>query len=481
MGKRQRANPSWWKPVVEWICSAEGGIVHKSIVISSDRELYVEEDIAEGAVLFHIPLDRLVSPDTAIGALPFITANSSNNIALYLASLKSQARLPYLETLPDRSTFDALPRRWSENQLDQLLSGSPLLDRVMKSRASVREDYESAKQTWGKLQKDDTRACPNFDDFCDMLAAVTSRAFGVGDQDDDIAMVPLLDLCNHCRGKNAEKNLSYKRMENGSIQVKSTKLIPKESLLAITYGAKGNAPLLLNYGFTIPQNLEPDGSSNDILEFGKGNGHDNNVVLELQTGFKSYSYGCFVKALEHYYDTKDKAIGMDYGGPDDDQEEDDMEAFLNECDEEKDEEGFFDGEDDDEQDGDKEEEDEEQVLQSELKALDSFRNGLQQARAAYKLQGSELTNAASLGEPSPRYYAAILIQSEHRTIQFFLRAIEKVEILLKAKYSKPSESTTNGTTSSGLDGLSKDDCELIERQTAELAETFMTIRHSDFL
>ena len=93
-----------------------------------------------------------------------------------------------------------------------------------------------------------------------MLAAVTSRAFAGmgGNRDEDIAMVPLLDLCNHRRG-NVTKNVSYFKTDDGSVRVVAAHDLNAHTVLAITYGARGNAQLLFNYGFCIPDNIEPDG------------------------------------------------------------------------------------------------------------------------------------------------------------------------------------------------------------------------------
>ena len=88
--------------------------------------------------------------------------------------------------------------------------------------------------------------------------------------------------------------MAYKRLQDGSVEVRSIVEIKQHELLRLTYGARGNSQLLLNYGFSIARNWEPDGSSNDVLEFSL-NGED---MVNLRAGPKSYSYGPLVKALE---------------------------------------------------------------------------------------------------------------------------------------------------------------------------------------
>ena len=71
-------------------------------------------------------------------------------------------------------------------------------------------------------------------------------------------------------------------------------------------------------------------------------------------------------------------------------------------------------------------------IEPELKALDAFRDRLVIAVQSYKLRGRELQEAATIAGSSPglddmkRCSAALLIQSELRTIYFFLQAIDCV-------------------------------------------------------
>ena len=86
-----------------------------------------------------------------------------------------------------------------------------------------------------------------------------SRAFADmgGTYDENIAMVPSLDLCNHCHG-NVAKNLSYTKTSDGSVRVVASD-VSADTVLAISYGARGNAQLLFHNGFCFSDNIEPDG------------------------------------------------------------------------------------------------------------------------------------------------------------------------------------------------------------------------------
>ena len=145
------------------------------------------------------------------------------------------------------------------------------------------------------------------------------------------------------------------------IQVQSIRDIAKGSSLWNTYGAIGNGPLLFNYGFCVVDNLEPDGSSNDVWEFWTTTrltrtsttllttkttttiSTANSTaatpatmikIADLQTGPKAYSYCGFIRALDYFYNTL-QPKDCDKGSEDPDDTEvshDDMEAFLNDCD-----------------------------------------------------------------------------------------------------------------------------------------------------
>jgi hypothetical protein len=285
MGKRQRSDvPSWWGEIVQDV-TAQGGFVHPSLEFSdANREMAVDQKLPEKTLVLRIPRRSLVSLSNATNLASWFreVKESVDRSKLYnpltdvlLAfSLASQKRT-YLKTLPPASAWDCLPRRWSIDQMTKYLQGSPLLSRVEKDKLGVRSDYDLICDFWKG------QGAPSFSNFDDMLAAVSSRAFV--DSKDEIVMIPILDLCNRSRGKGGQKNLTYKTLHDGSVEVKTTQPIEPYEGLRLTYGAQGNGQLLLNYGFTVPKNLEPDGSSNNFVEFSC----DGVNIINLKTGPKA--------------------------------------------------------------------------------------------------------------------------------------------------------------------------------------------------
>ena len=333
-------------------------------------------------------------------------SNSNRNAPSFL-SLRS-----YLHSLPDIvSAFQTLlPRQDSTTNWETNFKGSPLLDRIRTAKIGIAKDYTILSQLWNDKNTNHSNDTwlwrfPNVDTYSAMLAVVSSRAFEVsrtqtkkeknGGNNNDVkksrsgmsttptaatatALIPILDLVDHCRGtatnnnnnNKKKKNISYRFDNEGMVIVQATTVLQPGEGLRMTYGAVGNGQLLLNYGFSIPDNLEPDHSSNDILEIQLDPNHPNTfppppssnsnspsssakndiVVVNLRTGPKSYTYVSFVQILEYYIEQqrhlkkkdnntidsdpksiKKARIEKDNNSYDSD-DNDDMEAFLNECD-----------------------------------------------------------------------------------------------------------------------------------------------------
>jgi hypothetical protein len=469
MGKRNRDGcPKWWKEIEDEIHSKDGHI-HSSVKFcANSRQLMVGDVIDEGTVLLKIPSECLVSKQWATRLIPglqkleekltaqqLFSSPTDVLIALSLATTKDFSLLPYLHTLPDRTTFDSLPRRWNDTQIEKLLEGSPLVERIRAAKNGVAHDYEIVKQAWEDCEGDPTTSFPSLGGYSDMLAAVSSRAFMVRDSEEDVAMVPVLDLCDHYRGQGSKKNVSYKFQEDGSVEVKSTTKIEKDGVLRITYGSLGNGQLLFNYGFAIPRNLEPDGSSNDTLELRL----NDTKTIHLRTGPKSYTYGRLVQAMEHFM------VGSNDEDREESEEQDDMEAFLNGCYEEVD----IYGENDDEADGIDEGSDD--SIQEELDGLKLLRKKLGRRFDLYGVKGVELNKRLSMVNQSSDFYAALLVHSEQRTLYFFTRAIEKLEARLKN-----APKAHHGKFDLVVD---QEDLERIESQTDQLVDSYIKIRHGD--
>ena len=511
---------SCWEDAVAWIQS-NGGTVHPALTFSSDRSVQTQAQtkhggkensaIPSGTVLMRIPSSCLLTVDT-VSTIPFgkklvdmiqgISSDTLQNdksdliLALYLAHISSTNDIhsdhaTYLATLPPPSSYNNIPRRWDDTQLESLLGGTSLLTRVRKDQSNLKSDYEAISSAWNEKdgKNESIAKLSSFEQFDDMFAAVSSRGFaGLGSDDGQSdAMVPLLDLLDHRRGTDAKKDVRYSRCSakqgsgaNSCIEVIADHDLPPGSTLHDTYGAKGNAQLLNRYGFCIGNNLEPDGSSNDVVEMSLKAGQP---PVELRAGPKSYTYGKLVRMVGMFQDQD----GGDEGANEQEQDsgEDDMEAFLNQCDEEEAGDGndsnddfemmMYGGDDemnDHEEEGDQE--DEEKMLESECKALQEVSSALSEARQRYSLKDEKLQDALQKTDNSPEHFAAVLVQSEQRTIQLYQLAANKIHCRLESMMSG------NSTTESFNEKRDSAD-DLLLKQVDELVSAYATIRHGGLM
>ena len=515
MTKRQRCDdPPWWPLLVDDVVS-NGGFVHPDLkFLQANRTLAVTQKVLKGEVVLRIPTKKFMTKDRALSMChpwlqDIITAEGSSfpwtnstadiaiAIALAMASCGSSDSYLYLHSLPESSSFDALPRRWSEEDIRKLLCGTSLLRHVISAKTGAIEDYNNLLGRYRVYQidadkKENTQLFPTFQKFSDMLAAVTSRAFQIGTTDEEIAIVPILDLGNHTRGKTTsklgKKNVSYQyNVSEDAMIVRSMIDIDPGDSIRLTYGAKANAQLLLNYGFCIPQNVEPDGSSNDILEFQTQSEGETSSgkFISLRTGPKSYSYGGFVAALEEYFSTEKLTSIPGNGNENTDSSVErrqhneipnDFEDFLNECEDEEEGDGDFMGlyQGDNSWSGSAVEDDSntKKDHQTEIEALQRFKLDLIKLSKGYNSTSTSIKS----GIASSELYSMILSMSELRTIYFFVRVIDKVQHLL---HLHTEEKTKSEYTI--LDVITDPkEFDMIDIQTDDLAKTFMSIRHGIF-
>lgn len=277
-------------------------------------------------------------------------------VAWYLASQPVDFK-PYIASLCLTDIANTLPRNWPPDLVQKGLQGSPVLARVMAQKDSVSQDYHWVESILSP--GDNNKTVPSLEAFDKALAVVSSRAFAGKEQQQyatsrgtsNSCLIPLLDLCNHQRGaQQPKKNLRYAwEHSTGNMVVHVARTIAAGDALCITYGAQSNAQLLLNYGFCLENNVEPDGSSNNVYEFvvKSSNNHDgddsNAKTIILRMGPKSYTYGPLLQVLEALGPAASQEKQEQNDIANQAESQDDMEAFLKECEE---------GSEDDEEDSD---------------------------------------------------------------------------------------------------------------------------------
>lgn len=397
---------------------------------------------------------------------------------------------------------------------------------------------------------------PSFDQYSHAMAMITSRGFeGLGSDNVD-AMIPLLDMLNHIRGPTfvgkgnvggtgydreatSDENLvepsrpdvHYKREDDdnaggeaydrdhipskrqktakcsdvfkggggvgGGVLVYTSRCLSSGSTLRMTYGAKGNATLLGRYGFAILNNVEPDGSCNDLLEIEI---KENEYHVQLQRGPKSYSYGSFVRALELCRDSASENSSRE-GATYCTAVNDGFDDFLESCNDEGGEhEDAYLGEDDSvggEDFGDSFYEipsksngtqtcQSARTLKDDICAIDVLKETLQNVRTGLlnnslakiirrknKSCGLEEDDTKSLTVEDQ--YSQILILSEIHTIDFFLAAATELRLRLIERLSTLDE---DGEKVNDTDFVEGGKFSIIEHdQIGSIVGTFMSIRY----
>ena len=277
------------------------------------------------------------------------------------------------------------------------------------------------------------------------------------------AMMPLLDLCNHARGKTVSKNLSYS-YRDGCVVVKTVKDIAPGDVLRITYGALPNSQLLMNYGFCLDENIEPDGSSNDVLEFEPVAGGP--LIIQLQTGPKSYTYGKLVQAVECFIPEENRDSDASVSA---EERESDLHCFLDECDEQNDDSMLYsscladDG---------CPSEDGHDYLSMEKEALRKLENRLVELLQTYEHDEDTEDSVSTknvqeqVTGSSQDEFASVLVRSEVRTLNFFLHATRYIVSRLGSE--------TNDVQHNPLG-------KYLSKQIEEMTDVYLRIRHPGFL
>lgn len=471
-----------------------------------DRRLVVKNSVAKDTLLMQLPLKGTViqqRPDNALSvklmeeleqqrSATFAVESPKDRedlfkehtkdvlLAAYLASNPpDQAIRPYLDSLPtDVSSF---PVHWSLPAIQRRLQGSPLQDRVIALQKQHEQDYACVRRVYGQ-------EAPSKEGFLYALSMVESRAFGFDETVDGPIMVPLLDLCNHVRGQQSNQKTASYRINSSlrdAICVTSTQDLAANTEVCITYGARSNGQLLLKYGFCLNSNtnLEPDGSSNDLLECKFAVGSNTKTVV-LRTGPKQYTFGPLTQAVEECYCYETKG-GLQMDSLNDDEIEngdcnddvDDMDAFLQACEEE--------GEENDENDADVFYEDMgvndnsevEDNVSIELAALYQLESRLNKRVEAYdpkhRSRSWKEWNELATMPSSSDTYAAILMHSELRILRFYLIAVSKLQTKLSS-----GDASVSTRMFDDVIHLSAEDTKRVDSQTTELADVYMQIRHS---
>eukprot|EP01035_Chromulina_nebulosa_P020227 gene20227-26257_t len=207
------------------------------------RGCHATKDINEEEVIINIPLKCLITvemgKETDIGRsilLSNIELDAPKHIFLMIFMLIDSKNpnsffKPYYNILP--KTLNNMPIFWSNDELDYL-QGSYLLNQIDERITAIEADYSAI-----------CSIAPNF------KRSVTLKEFKWAP-----ALVPFADMLNHYRPR--ETKWQFDDTVQG-FTVTSVQHIAIGAQVYDSYGQKCNHRFLLNYGFSVENNVEADG------------------------------------------------------------------------------------------------------------------------------------------------------------------------------------------------------------------------------
>lgn len=227
------------------------------------RGCHATEALSDDEIIIEVPLKCLITvemgKDTDIGR-QIISSNieldAPKHIFLMVFMLVDRQNpdsffKPYYDILP--KTLNNMPIFWTEDEL-KWLTGSHLLEQVEQRTATIAADYKAICD----IAPEFASIC-NLHEFMWARMCVCSRNFGMvinGVQ--TAALVPYADMLNHYRPRETKWQFDDSLQ---AFTVVALQTIEAGAQVYDSYGRKCNHRFLLNYGFSVENNVEMDGSN----------------------------------------------------------------------------------------------------------------------------------------------------------------------------------------------------------------------------
>jgi len=193
---------------------------------------------------------------------------------------------PYYDILP--KTLSNMPIFWSEEEL-RWLDGSYLQTQIEDRKFAIESDYNAICELAPSFRNVST-----LEEFKWARMCVCSRNFGlVVNGTRTSAMVPLADMLNHYRPRETKWTFDNTLQ---AFTITTLQNITAGAQVYDSYGQKCNHRFLLNYGFSIENNVEADGfCPNEVpLEFKL---LESDLAIEKKTTFWQADGGTLAKRI----------------------------------------------------------------------------------------------------------------------------------------------------------------------------------------
>ncbi len=248
------------------------------------RGCHTVQCVGDDEIIIEIPLKCLITvemgQDTDIGRQILssnIELDAPKHIFLMIFMLLDRRNphsffKPYYDILPP--TLSNMPIFWSKKEL-AYLEGSYILTQIEERNVAIETDYRAI-----------CSIVPEFSELCTLndfkwaRMCVCSRNFGLMINGlRTAALVPYADMLNHYRPR--ETKWQFDNVLQG-FTIVSMQGIAAGMQVYDSYGQKCNHRFLLNYGFSVENNMEPDGFCPNEVP----------LLLQLQQSDPLYEFKC---------------------------------------------------------------------------------------------------------------------------------------------------------------------------------------------
>ncbi|KAJ1451368.1 hypothetical protein M885DRAFT_499616 [Pelagophyceae sp. CCMP2097] len=230
------------------------------------RGVHATRDIGEDEVVIQVPLKCLVTvemgKETAPGRAVLdaeLDLDAPKHVFLMLFLLvdrKDPASFfsPYYDMLP--ATLSNMPVFWNQEELNAL-QGSPLLAQIDERRKAIKADYAAICGAWAPFAGLATLEEFMWARMCGFpLFRPLFRPLFPTHNLGPLTKVPYADMLNHYRPRETKWAFDNARR---AFTITALQGIGSGAQIYDSYGQKCNHRFLLNYGFSVERNVEPDG------------------------------------------------------------------------------------------------------------------------------------------------------------------------------------------------------------------------------
>jgi len=252
------------KVFVEWLLKNGAKFADRVELKAYDDEVrgvHATRDIAADEVVVEIPLKCLITvemgKETDVGKAVLeadLELDAPKHVFLMLFVLTDRRKhgsffQPYYDMLP--ATLSNMPVFWSSDELERL-EGSYLKAQVEERKRAIANDYEAICGAYPGFRQVASLAQFQWARMC-----VCSRNFGVVVRGvRTSALVPYADMLNHLRPRETKWTYDNQRT---AFTITALQGLAQGAQIYDSYGQKCNHRFLLNYGFAVEDNREPDG------------------------------------------------------------------------------------------------------------------------------------------------------------------------------------------------------------------------------